>query len=110
MKLIIFITLFLLNFCQSALAAPGSWSPQFKEIRTIIIEEGTALILIEGGVHPDYIPEACNSPYNKADLSTEHSKALYSMALAAKLSGIKVKVALHCAGSRPRITHMQLQA
>ena len=103
--LLIFICII---FSVNAFSSPGSWTPQFQKISTIIIEEGTALIMLEGGVHPAYIPEECDSSYNQADLSTEHGKAIYSMALTAQASGRKVKIALHCLGSRPRITHMRL--
>ena len=89
-------------------ANPGSWIPASQKISTIIIENGKALIVLEGGIPSTYIPPECNSPYNQADLSTEHGKGIYSMALAAQLAGKKVSMALSCSGSRPFITHFKL--
>lgn len=96
-------------FSTAASATPGSWTPAFQYIESIIVEEGTALIIIKDGIPSGYIPTECNSPYNQADLGTEHGRALYSMALSAKLSHKPIKMALHCLGSRPRITHMWLR-
>ncbi len=63
---------------------------------------------MENGVPSSYIPSECNNRYNQADLFTEHGKAVYSMALAAKMANKKVSLALNCKGSRPRINLIRL--
>ena len=93
-------------------AAPGGWTPTPQKISGIVIEgsetNGTALILIDGGVPADYIPSECNSPYNTADLTTEKGRGILSVALSARLADKPVKLALTCRGSRPFITHIML--
>jgi hypothetical protein len=95
----------LLSFNASAL--PGSWTP-YQPIATIIIENGIALILTQGGVPAAFIPPACNQIYNQAVLSTEHGKAVYTLALAAYLANKPVSLALGCNGSRPSIDLIRL--
>jgi len=94
------------------LSAPGAWMPTAKKISGIVIEgsdiSGTALIIIEGGVQPDYIPTECNSKYNTVDLTTEKGRGILSMALSARMSDKPVKLALACKGNRPFITHIWL--
>jgi len=88
-------------------ANPGSWTPS-NYISQIIIENGIALILMEGGVPSNYIPAECKQSYNQADLATHHGKAVYSMALSAKMANKKVSLALNCKGSRPNINLIRL--
>ncbi len=95
-----FFLCILLSFYS--VASPGSWAPS-NNISSIIIENGIALIIMENGVPSNYIPPECNQPYNQADLSTEHGKAVYSLALSAKMASKKVSLALNCKGSRPNI-------
>ena len=105
MKKIITTLSTILSF--SVLANPGSWTPS-NEINQIIIENGIALIMMDGGVPSSYIPPSCNQPYNQADLSTEHGKAVYSLALSAKMANKKVSLVLNCKGSRPNINLIRL--
>ncbi len=97
---------------MSCYANPGSWTPEYQNISNIIVEGGntgsSALIIMESGVPSAYIPDACNSPYNKADLTTEHGRSVYTAALAAYMSGKPVKLALACSGTRPFITHIKI--
>ena len=103
-KLITFAGLF---FSCTALAKPDSWTPSNK-IHQIIIENGIALVIMEGGVPSNYIPAECNQRYNQADLSTEHGKAVYSLALSAKMANQNVSLVLGCKGSRPHISLIRL--
>jgi hypothetical protein len=91
----------------SVSANPGTWTPS-NTISKIIIENGIALIVITDGVPSNYIPAECNQPYNQVDLSTEHGKAVYSLALSAKMANQKVSLALNCNGSRPNIKLISL--
>jgi len=97
---------------MSGYASPGSWTPAYQKISNVIVEGGntgsSALIIIEGGVPSAFIPGACDSPYNKADLTTEHGRSVYTAALAAYMSGKPVKLALACSGTRPFITHIKI--
>ena len=105
MKKITMLASVLLSLTVSA--NPGSWTPS-NTINQIIIENGVALIMMTNGVPSNYIPSECNQPYNQADLSTEHGKAVYALALSAKLANKKVSLALNCKGSRPKINLIRL--
>jgi hypothetical protein len=92
-------------------AAPGEWMPEARAIENIIVEGdsgGKAVIIIQGGVPPAYIPSACNSPYNTLDLSTTKGRGQLAVALSAYASGRPVKLALQCIGDRPLIGHIML--
>ena len=91
----------------SVSANSGSWTPS-NTIQNIIIENGVALIIMTNGVPSNYIPSECNQPYNQADLSTPHGKAVYSLALSAKLADKNISLALNCKGSRPNINLIRL--
>jgi hypothetical protein len=89
------------------------WTPTPKKISGIIIEgaedSGTALIILEGGVPSANIPTTCNSIYNTVSLKTEKGRGILSVALAAKMAGQPVRLALGtCSGTRPLITHIWL--
>jgi len=108
------IVLIAITFSFSVYANPGSWMPESKKISEIIVEggdSGVALILIEGGVPPAYIPPECssggNGTYNTIYLNTDKGKGMYSLALAAYMGGKPVKLALSCIGGRPLITHIR---
>ncbi len=91
------------------MAAPGDWMPDARKIAQVVVEgpdTGGALIIIEGGVQQDFIPPACNSPYNTIYLNNDKGRAVYSMALSAYLAGKPVKLALSCTGGRPLVTHI----
>ncbi|ACA85762.1 hypothetical protein [Shewanella woodyi] len=90
-----------------ASAQPGHWTP-YQTIQSIIIENGIALIVVKGGVPTEYIPTACNQAFNQANLSTEHGKAIYSLALAARMSDTPISMALECSGTRPSIKLIRL--
>lgn len=106
-----------LTLSLSAFGNPGSWTPSYQKISGIMVEgpeeNGRAIILIEGGVPNNYVPDGCNDgtmgTYNTVYLNTEKGRAIYSMALAAYLSEKSVKLALDCAGARPLITHIRLK-
>lgn len=93
-------------------SSQGGWMPIAKNIESIVVEGGStgssALIVIEGGVPADFIPTNCSSEYNTVDLTTDHGKSVLSIALAAKMAGKPIKLALACAGSRPFITHIRI--
>ena len=101
-------------FSLSAYSNPGTWMPEPKKISQIIVEDGgadgSALIIIDGGVPPAYIPAGCgsggNSVYNTVYLNTDKGKSMYALALAAYMGGKPVKLALSCTGARPLITHI----
>ncbi len=100
---------FLCATAAPAIAVPGDWMPEARKIAQLIVEGndmGSALIVIEGGVHQDFIPPACNSQYNTVYLNTDKGKAIYSTALSAYLAGKPVKLALSCTGGRPLVTHI----
>jgi hypothetical protein len=102
------LVLFLLSVLScAAFAQPGHWTP-YQSIQTIIIENGIALIVVRGGVPTEFIPTECNQAYNQANLSTEHGKAIYSLALAARLSDTPISMALECNGVRPSIKLIRL--
>lgn len=102
------LVIFLLSlFSCAASAQPGYWTP-YQAIQTIIIENGVALIVVKGGVPAEFIPTECNQAYNQANLSTEHGKAIYSLALAARLSDTPISMALECSGVRPSIKLIRL--
>ena len=105
MKKIILLASALLSI--SVAANPGSWTPS-NTVQQIMIENGIALIIMTGGVPSNYIPSDCNQPYNQADLSTEHGKAVYSLALSAKMANKNISLALNCKGSRPNIKLIRL--
>jgi hypothetical protein len=93
---------------------PGAWMPEAKKIVEIIVEggdEGRALIVIEGNVPSDYVPEGCkvgdDRAYNTVYLNTDKGKSIYSLALTAYMSGKPVKLAVGCIGARPLITHIR---
>ena len=99
----------------SVSANPGHWMPTAKKVSSIVVEgdeNGRALILIEGGVPSEYIPQECrsgaNGTYNTVFLNTHKGRGIYSMALTAYTSGKPVKLALSCTGNRPLITHIWL--
>lgn len=113
--LILGVSLMALNTPGLLMANPGSWTPVPKKISGIIVEgndSGSALILIEGGVPPAYIPTACrsggDSTYNTIPLNTDKGRGMYSLALAAYFSQKPVMLALTCTGTRPLITHLQV--
>jgi hypothetical protein len=96
-------------------ANPGTWTPVPKKISGIIVEgtdSGNALVLIEGGVPPEYIPSECrsggNAAYNTIPLNTDKGRGMYSLALAAYFAQKPILLAVQCAGTRPLITHMQV--
>lgn len=95
-------------------ATPGDWMPEAKIIESIIVHPGPvnaeALIVIEGGVPASHIPSECNAPHNTVDLTTEHGKSVFSIALAARLAEKPVRLALSCTdnGNRPLITSILL--
>lgn len=92
-------------------ASAGTWMPAAKKIQHVLIDGDTAIVVIEGGVPSASIPGDCNSGYNTVLLTSDHGKAILSIALAARLSGQPVKLALSCDSSvsvRPFITHIQL--
>jgi len=100
-------------FSCSVKAESGAWMPEAKKIESIIVEggdSGSALILINGGVPKEFIPEECrsgtNSLYNTTPLNTDKGRGIYSLALAAHASGRLVKLAVSCIGNRPLITHI----
>ncbi len=111
-KFKVFLLFSFLAGAAPCLANPGSWMPEYQKISNIIVEGGnsgsSALIIVEGGVPSAFIPDACDSPYNKADLTTEHGRSVYTAALSAHVSGKPVKMALACSGSRPFITHIKI--
>ena len=116
MKKSLILIMWFVFYAEGALANPGAWIPHFKSISSIFIEgddNGRALIQLEGGIPPEYIPEGCrdgaDSTYNTVFLNTEKGKAIYSMALSAYLAGKSVKIAVSCTGSRPLITHIWLR-
>lgn len=99
----------------ASLANPGAWMPAAKKISGIIVEgadNGVALVLIEGGVPPEYIPSECrsggNASYNTIPLNTDKGKGMYSLALGAYFAQKPVLLAVQCAGARPLITHLQV--
>jgi len=104
----LFTLAFSLILAPSLKADPGTWMPQKKHISEIIIEGSTALILIAGGVPSTHIPSECNSPYNTILLDTEHGKGVLSVALAARVANMPVRLALSqtCHGTRPQISHI----
>lgn len=111
-----FIVLLLTAFPVLLHANPGSWTPVYQNISEIFIEgsesEGSALIVLEGGVPSSHIPSDCNSKYNTVFLSNDKGRSIYSMALAAYMSGKTIKVALACTSSRPSrplITNIRLK-
>ncbi len=112
MKLYKYLFLSIICLPMYCFSNPGSWTPSYQKIANILVEGGntgsSALIVIEGGVPSTHIPSACNSGYNTADLTTEHGRSIYTLALAAYMSGKPVKMALACAGSRPFITHLKI--
>jgi hypothetical protein len=96
-----------------AFSSPGSWTPTGQLISGIIVEgnqDGSALVLIDGGVPTSHIPTSCVSPYNTIPLNTDKGRAMYSLSLAAQMSGKKVKLVLTCSGSRPLITHIWVES
>jgi hypothetical protein len=98
------LVVFLLSVLScTVFAQPGHWTP-YQIIQTIIIENGVALIVVEGDVPAEFIPAECN----QANLSTEHGKAIYSLALAARLSDTPISMALECNGVRPSIKLIRL--
>jgi hypothetical protein len=102
------IVLILLSHLHVARGEPGNWT-QPRLIQEILVEgdaAGKAAILIQGGVPSDYIPPACNSPYNMIDLGTSKGRGQLALALSAYTSGRPIKIALQCAGDRPSITHI----
>jgi hypothetical protein len=109
-KNIFLVLIALLSF--QALSNGGSWMPTAKKISGIVVEggetNGTALIIIDGGVPDDFIPSECKSPYNTIDLTTEKGRGILSVALSARMSDKPVKLALTCKGNRPFITHIWL--
>lgn len=99
----------------ASLANPGAWMLAAKKISGIIVEgtdNGVALVLIEGGVPPEYIPSECrsggNASYNTIPLNTDKGKGMYSLALGAYFAQKPVLLAVQCAGVRPLITHLQV--
>ncbi|TQV69647.1 hypothetical protein FKG94_22910 [Exilibacterium tricleocarpae] len=104
----------LLFFSGYISAAPGELMPVAKKIDSIMIQAGAvnpeALIVIEGGVPVTHIPSECNAPHNTVDLTTEHGKSVFSMALAARLAEKPVRLALSCTsnGDRPLIKNILL--
>jgi hypothetical protein len=107
-----FIILLISLVPMLSFGSPGSWTPSSQKILEIIVEgaetDGRALVVIEGGVPSSHIPSACNSPYNTIVLNSDKGRAMYSMALAAYMSGKTVKLALACTGNRPLITHIRI--
>jgi hypothetical protein len=96
---------------KMVLSEPGYWMPEARLIQNIIVEGGPggfALLVIQGGVQPDFIPPSCNSPYNMIDLSTSKGKGTLSIALTAYSTGKPVRLALQCIGDRPLISHIML--
>ena len=115
MKFSIVLSTIFLFFSSNVFSNPGSWMPVAKNISSIIVEgddNGSALIIIKGGVPAEYIPADCsvggNGKYNTAPLNTDKGRGIYSMALAAYMAGKPVKLALSCIGARPLITNIQL--
>jgi hypothetical protein len=112
----IFLKILLIaSLASTSLANPGSWMPEPQLITSIIVEgddNGSALIILDGGVPIEYIPVDCRSEgeryYNTLFLNTDKGLGIYALALAAFTSGKKIKLALSCSGSRPLITHMQV--
>lgn len=109
MKFKIVVLCLLIVFSSIASAGGGTWMPEAKKIKHIIIEANTALVVIDGGVPSGNIPETCSSGYNTIDLTTEGGRAMLSVALSARVSGEPVKLVLTCfSATRPLITHIQL--
>lgn len=97
-------------------ANPGAWTPNYQKISEIFIEgsetEGRALIVLEGGVPSSHIPPECNNKYNTVFLNNNKGRSIYSMTLAAYMSGKAIKVALTCTSTsplRPLITNIRLK-
>lgn len=115
-KFFVFVASVLALAAPSVLfASPGTWTPVPKKISGIIVEgtdNGVALVLIEGGVPPEYIPSECrsggNASYNTIPLNTDKGKGMYSLALGAYFAQKPVLLAVQCAGARPLITHLQV--
>ncbi len=101
---LLLVTLFL---SASAFSNPGSWTP-YQKIASLIVENGMGIIVVEGGVPNNYVPPECNQQYNQVDLATDHGRAIYSMALAARLAGQPISMALGCFNGRPLINLMRL--
>lgn len=105
------VPLGLLTLPLLTMAAPGDFMPEARLIENIVVEGdpgGKALLIIKGGVPSDFIPSACNSPYNTLDLSTTKGRGLLAVALSAYSLGKPVKLALQCIGDRPLVTHIML--
>jgi len=56
--------LLIVSLASTSLASPGSWMPDPKLITSIIVEgddNGSALIILDGGAPIEYIPVSCRS-------------------------------------------------
>jgi hypothetical protein len=86
---------------------PG-WTP-FLSIKSIVVEDGEALLVINGGVPTAYLRDDCNtSPYNVIDVSTVQGRSKLAIAMNAYNMGQPVQLALQAcsSGGWPMITHI----
>lgn len=115
MKFLSCITLsFLMSFSHVVFSASnsGEWMTTGKSISEIIIEganRAAVVVLADGGVPSNFLPDGCNSsPYNVVALDSGSGKEIYSLLLAAHLAGKSVRLVLSgCTGSRPVISHVR---
>jgi hypothetical protein len=87
---------------------PG-WTPALT-IKNIIVEDGDAVLMINGGVPIAYLRDDCNSSQLlRLDLTSVDGKAKLALAMTAFTTGQTVQLALQaCYSGYPRITHIAL--
>ena len=101
--------------CSTIPAAYGSltpgWTPPLT-IKSIIVQDDGAIVVINGGVPTAYLRDDCNSSsFNFIDLGTPQGKSKLATAIAAYTTGQPVQLALQaCNAGRPMITHILVGA
>jgi len=94
------------------IAAAGDFSP-YTKISYLFIEGSdaapVATLKFASNIPDSYKNENCLSQYITINLTTEKGKAMYALALAARMADKEIRVTLPlCSGSRPLVHAMNL--